>query len=64
MVGKAAEAIGLALHIVFFKSLEILAVLGVIGLLWFALWKAVLEQNPIVRDFFDLDRKKQIKRSN
>lgn len=55
-------AIPHALYIVFCKSLEIFAVLGVIGLLWYALWKLVLEHNPIVRDFFDLDRKKQVKK--
>lgn len=31
-------------------------VLIVVGVLWALLWKLVLEPNPLVRDFFDLDR--------
>jgi hypothetical protein len=27
-------------------------------LFWYLLWKFVLEQNPVIRDFFDLDVKK------
>ena len=34
-----------------------LSVMAVIIVLWYALWKLVLEPNPLVRDFFDLDRK-------
>ncbi|RYG94493.1 DUF4750 domain-containing protein [archaeon] len=29
----------------------------IVATLWFLLWKFVLEPNPLVRDFFDLDKK-------
>jgi hypothetical protein len=41
---------------------SVLTILTIIFALWFILWKLVLEPNPIVRDFFDLDRKPISKR--
>jgi len=40
----------------------LLIILLVIVLLWTLLWKLILEPNPVVRDFFDLDRKEPKKR--
>lgn len=41
--------------------LEVSVLLGVlliiVATLWTLLWKFVLEPNPLVRDFFDLDKK-------
>jgi hypothetical protein len=39
----------------FFISLS--AVVLAIALMWYLLWKFILEPNPVVRDFFDLDLK-------
>ena len=36
---------------------SVASILAIIFILWFILWKLILEPNPIVRDFFDLDRK-------
>lgn len=42
--------------IYFVLSLSLIVIF--IGLLWFLLWKFILEPNPVIRDFFDLDLKK------
>jgi hypothetical protein len=41
-------------------------VFAFVVLFWYLLWKFVLEQNPAVRDFFDMDVKKKqvIKKSS
>jgi len=43
-------------------------VLFIILLLWLFLWKVILEPNPIIREFFDLDQKEKttsrVKRRN
>lgn len=44
--------------------LSILIIFGVISLFWLLLWKFVLAPNPLIRDFFDLDKKKDIKYNN
>lgn len=36
----------------------ILFICLVIIFLWYFLWKVVLEPNPLIRDFFDLDSKR------
>ncbi len=38
-------------------GVALLVLLVFIAALWSFLWKFILEPNPIVRDFFDLDRK-------
>ena len=35
----------------------VLAILAVVFVCWLVLWKFILEPNPLVRDFFDLDLK-------
>lgn len=40
-------------------SVTSVALVGaVVGLFWYLLWKYILEPNPLVREFFDLDQKK------
>ncbi len=34
-----------------------LLVIAVIIFFWYLMWKLVLEPNPLIRDFFDLDQK-------
>ena len=42
----------------FLRGLASIAVVVlVISILWLVLWKFVLEQNPLIREFFDLDKK-------
>ena len=41
--------------LVTYGTLALIVVTGVVALLWFLLWKFVLEKNEAVRDFFDLD---------
>jgi flagellar biogenesis protein FliO len=40
-----------------YAFISLLLVLVVIFTLWYLLWKFVLEKNPLIRDFFDLDQK-------
>jgi hypothetical protein len=47
---------------ILYSLFGVLIILLVIGLLWALLWKLILEPNPVVRDFFDLDRKDTPKR--
>jgi hypothetical protein len=35
---------------------RVVVVLLIVGICWFVLWKFILEQNPLIRDFFDLDK--------
>ena len=37
--------------------LAIIFVVLVVVILWYIVWKNVLEPNPLLRDFFDLDQK-------
>jgi len=37
-------------------SLSIAFVIAAIYFLWYLLWKLALEPNPLIRDFFDLDK--------
>ena len=39
--------------------IPILVILIIVILFWYIFWKLVLEPNPLVRDFFDLDEKKK-----
>lgn len=32
-------------------------VLSIIAVFWYIMWKFAFEPNPLIRDFFDLDRK-------
>jgi len=34
-----------------------LLIIFIVGLFWYIFWKFVLEPNPLVRDFLDLDTK-------
>jgi len=36
--------------------LALAVILAVVAVAWIVLWKLVLERNPLVRDFFDLDK--------
>ena len=45
--------------------LSVAFVLSVICVLWYIVWKFVLEKNPLIREFFDLDQPlKQQKKTN
>ena len=39
------------------KLLGIFSILSIVFMLWYIMYKFVFEPNPIIRDFFDLDRK-------
>jgi hypothetical protein len=46
----------------FFVTLFSLLIVGAfVSMLWYILWKSAFEPNPLVRDFFDLDLKKNKK---
>jgi hypothetical protein len=45
------------LYIIYVAS--VFFILSFVSLLWYGLWKLILEKNPLVRDFFDLDHKKK-----
>ena len=34
---------------------NVLAILLIVGFLWFIMWKFVFEPNPVIREFFDLN---------
>jgi hypothetical protein len=53
MKNQLLSVIGFVLHFAVSSAF----VVGVVGVLWFFLWKYILEPNPLVRDFFDLDQK-------
>jgi hypothetical protein len=36
----------------------LLLAVAVVALLWYGMWKLAFEPNPIIREFFDLDKKK------
>lgn len=36
-------------------------VLAIVSVFWTIMWKFVLEPNPLIRDFFDLDQGKKKK---
>ena len=38
---------------------SVIIVFVIVCFLWFGFWKLVLEPNPIIRDFFDLDKPKK-----
>ncbi len=40
-----------------FAAASLCLLLALIFVLWTLLWKFVLEPNPLIRDFFDLDKK-------
>lgn len=44
------------LEVLVYVVLSLLAVLFLVVLSWFALWKAVLSKNPLIREFFELDK--------
>ena len=46
-----------------YYCISIILIVFVILLFWVILWKFALEPNPLVRDFFDLDVKKKVKKS-
>ena len=49
---------------VFYSVASVLVIIVAIMCLWFLLWKFVLEPNPLIRDFFDLDvREGKIKKA-
>ena len=33
---------------------------GIVAMFWFVMWKYVFEPNPLIRDFFDLDRRQRV----
>ena len=33
---------------------------GIVAMFWFVMWKYVFEPNPLIRDFFDLDRQPKL----
>jgi hypothetical protein len=47
---------------VFYSVASLVVIIAAIFLLWVLLWKFVLEPNPLVRDFFDLDLKDKSKK--
>jgi hypothetical protein len=47
---------------VVYSIASLLVIVAAILLLWVILWKFVLEPNPLVRDFFDLDLKDKSKK--
>lgn len=34
---------------------------GIVAMFWFVMWKYVFEPNPLIRDFFDLDRQPKVR---
>lgn len=34
---------------------------GIVAMFWYVMWKYVFEPNPLIRDFFDLDRPKVVR---
>ena len=34
---------------------------GIVAMFWFVMWKYVFEPNPLIRDFFDLDRRQRVR---
>ena len=38
-----------------FAGFSVLVALLVVALFWYVMWKFVLEPNPLIREFFDLD---------
>jgi hypothetical protein len=47
-------------HNIIYLFLALSLVIFSIVFLWYILWKYVLEPNPLIRDFFDLDDNKKI----
>lgn len=47
-------------HLIFSVG-SVLFILCFIGILWTLMWKFVLEPNPVIRDFFELDKQKKEK---
>jgi hypothetical protein len=43
---------------------SVTCVAGVVIMFWYIMWKYVFEPNPLIRDFFDLDRKPKNRASN
>jgi hypothetical protein len=56
MPATVSTAIVTTLQVLIPVTLLLLA----IALFWYLMWKFVLESNPLVRDFFDLDLKIKI----
>ena len=44
------------LEIVLYIILSLVVVLFLVVVSWYALWKAVLSKNPLIREFFELDK--------
>lgn len=44
------------------RALGMFSILLIVFILWYIMWKFVFEPNPIIREFFDLDIKKDPKR--
>lgn len=42
--------------------LPVFVILLIVILFWYIFWKFVLEPNPLVRDFFDLDTNKKVQK--
>jgi flagellar biogenesis protein FliO len=45
--------------VIFYFILSLILIIVLIIILYKIFWKFVLEPNPLVREFFDLDKKKQ-----
>ena len=41
---------------ILYSVVSLIVVLAIIGVFWTIMWKFVLEPNPLIRDFFDLDQ--------
>ncbi len=39
-----------------YSVVSLIVVLAIIAVFWTIMWKFVLEPNPLIRDFFDLDQ--------
>lgn len=52
----------MSLKSAFYSLVSLLVIISVIAVLWLLLWKFVLEPNPLIRDFFDLDVKPRNKK--
>lgn len=57
-----ATAAKMSMKQVLYSIASLLVIVAAILLLWVILWKFVLEPNPLVRDFFDLDLKDKSKK--
>jgi type IV secretory pathway TrbL component len=47
----------MSLKAIAYSFTSLVVIIAVIALFWFLLWKFVLEPDPLIRDFFDLDIK-------